>query len=113
MNIDNKKTGNILVVTLQEKRLDSPLCPDFESIMKNWIADGETCILLDLTNVNSVDSAGLGSIVSCLKSLKTSNSEGYLALAGISEQVMSLFKLTRMDRVFPIYPDQAAALQNL
>ena len=113
MNIDTEKKGSIFVVSLNEKRLDSSLNKDFESMMKKWITGNETCILLDLTNVNFIDSAGLGSIVSCLKNLKTNDSEGYLALAGISEQVMSLFKLTRMDRVFSIYSNQAEALQKL
>ena len=101
------------MVCLKEKRLDSSISQDFESTMKKWIADNETRILLDFENVNFVDSAGMGSIVSCLKNLKTNDSEGYLVLAGINEHVMSLFKLTRMDRVFPIYHNKAQALQNL
>ncbi len=113
MNIETQKSGDTLVVCLKEKRLDSSISQDFESTIKKWIADNETRILLDFENVNFVDSAGMGSIVSCLKNLKTNGSEGYLVLAGINEHVRSLFELTRMDRVFRIYQNKAQALHKI
>jgi anti-anti-sigma regulatory factor len=36
---------------------------------------------------------------------------GDLKLCGMSEQVRGAFEVVRLDRIFDIYPDRAAALQ--
>jgi anti-sigma B factor antagonist len=45
--------------------------------------------------------------------LKTVGRNGDLVLCGIKETVMSLFRLTRMDRVFRIFTDQGEATAAL
>jgi anti-sigma B factor antagonist len=60
--------------------------------------------------VDFIDSSGLGAIVSALKTI---GRNGDLVLCGIKETVMSLFRLTRMDRVFRIFTDQGEATAAL
>lgn len=108
MNIDNKKIGEILVVKPLEKRIDASLATDFKGKMIDWINAGNKRILLDLAEVEFVDSSGLGAIVS---SLKTIGSEGDLVICGAREAVMNLFRLTRMNRVFQIFSSEEEALR--
>ncbi|MCB2182382.1 MAG: STAS domain-containing protein [Desulfobulbaceae bacterium] len=105
--IENK--DDIFIVTLNEERLDAALAPEFEGKMQEWIQSGKTAILLDLTPVDFIDSTGLGTLVSSLKAIDGS---GQLVLCGISLKIMSLFKLTRMDRVFTIFPNRDEALAS-
>ena len=67
-------------------------------------------IVLDLSAVTFVDSSGLGAIVSSLKMLR---GQGQLALCGMPNTVMSTFKLTRMDKVFRIFPSHVEAIAAL
>jgi anti-sigma B factor antagonist len=60
--------------------------------------------------VRFIDSSGLGAIVSMLKLI---GREGDLVLCGVTDPVMSLFKLTRMDRVFQMFPSEHDALAAL
>jgi anti-sigma B factor antagonist len=108
MQIEGKKVNNLLVVTPLEKRLDASVAADFKGKIVDWINAGNNRIVLDLSLVDFVDSSGLGAIVSCLKTLGGS---GDLIICGIKDTVMSLFQLTRMNRVFQIFSNQAEALK--
>lgn len=108
MEINSEQRGNLLVVVPQGNRLEAATATQFKSTMVDFINKGANRIILDLSQVNFVDSSGLGSIVSILKTL---GEDGELVLCGINQTVMSLFKLTRLDRIFRIFPtaDEAVA----
>jgi anti-sigma B factor antagonist len=110
MQIKQKTLNEILVVTPLEKRIDVSSATDFKGKMIDWILQGHKRILLDLSQVDFIDSSGLGAIVSCLKTIGTN---GDLVICGIRDTVMSLFQLTRMNRVFQIYLSQDEAVRAL
>jgi anti-anti-sigma factor len=58
-------------------------------------------ILVDLQDVTFMDSAGLGALVSILKTVRFSGSE--FCLCSLSEQVKIIFDLTKMEKVFKIF----------
>ena len=64
------------------------------------IESGHPLIALDLSEVDFIDSSGLGAIVSVLKQL---DGRGDLVIVGAKPAVMNLFRLTRMDKVFRMY----------
>lgn len=99
MLIQNRKTGDMLVVELQTPRLDSAVAEEFRQEMTRLIAEGEERITLDLGNVEFIDSAGLGAIVSVLKMIGRT---GTFELTGVHGAVHKVFTLTRMNRVFTI-----------
>jgi anti-sigma B factor antagonist len=110
MNIEANKIGNLLIVKLIEDRLDADLARDFKNKVNQWVSQGEKFILLNLSEVKFIDSSGLGAILSILKNL---GNRGNLALCRIGENVMSLFRLTRMNRVFQIFADETEAIVSL
>ena len=110
MQIEDKIINDILVVTPLDKRLDAYSAVDFKGKMVDWINRGHRRIVLDLSLVDFVDSSGLGTIVSCLKTL---GEGGDLVISGIKDAVLSLFQLTRMNRVFQIFPTPYAAIKGL
>ena len=62
------------------------------------IKDGEKDFLLNFENCKFIDSTGLGVLVAIYK--RTSEKGGSLKLKSVNEQVMKLFRLTRLDKVF-------------
>jgi len=93
-----------------EKRIDAATATEFKEKMSNWIGAGNKRIVLNLTEVDFIDSSGLGAIVSSLKKIGT---EGDLVICAVKETVMSLFRLTRMNRVFDIFPSEDEAVRSL
>lgn len=68
-------------------------------------------LIIDMTNVNYISSRGLGILVDIHKKCQKS---GKLILCGLSDDVMSVFKLTVLNNFFIIVntQDEAIALMN-
>jgi anti-sigma B factor antagonist len=110
MEIEERKVGDVLVVLPREKRIDASFSTGFKGKMVDWINQGNKRIVLDLSQVDFIDSSGLGAIVS---SLKTLGNDGDLVICGVRETVMGLFRITRMNRVFQIFADESEAIKAL
>ncbi len=68
------------------------------------VDSGCTIVLIDLEDVNFMDSSGLSSLVAAQRIARTS--QGKLYLCSINEQVKMVFELTRMDRVFETFANR-------
>lgn len=65
---------------------------------------GADILLIDMKEVNFIDSSGLGSLVSAMQMVRNANAK--LFVCSISDQVKMLFELTKMDRIFQTFSDQ-------
>src|SRR5574337_247285 len=110
MQLDQRSVDDTLIVTPLEERLDARVATDFKERMAELIASGNTKIALDLSRVEFIDSSGLGAIVS---SLKRMGGRGDLVVYGLQETTMTMFRLTRMDRVFQVFSTEQQAVSAL
>jgi anti-sigma B factor antagonist len=110
MQLQQEKMGDVLVVRPLEKRIDAATATEFKERMIDWIGSGNRRIVLNLSEVEFIDSSGLGAIVSSLKKI---GNDGDLVICVVKETVMSLFRLTRMNRVFDIFPAEEEAIRAL
>jgi len=92
-------------------RLDAVSAQRAKDALQQAINEGRHQLVVDMARVSFVDSAGLAALVSALKLSRRSG--GNVLLAGIQPQVRTVFSLTMLDRVFGIYPDRQAALDDL
>ena len=74
--------------------------------MTELIEEGSQRIILDISDVEFMDSSSLGAMVSILKMV---GGVGDLVVAGAHGIVADLFKLTRMDKVFRMTSDIKSA----
>lgn len=100
INLDINEVEGLTVVKLLIDRLDAAAAPDFKSQIDELIANGSNQLVLDLEKLEFMDSSGLGSIVACYKKMQGS---GEMMFCGANDSVKSIFKLTRMDRIFQIF----------
>jgi len=75
------------------------------------LLDQYQIILLDMHRLRYIDSAGLASLLFCLRAMTKRHAT--LRLFGMSQTVQALFELVRMNRVFEAYPTELAALENI
>ena len=68
-------------------------------------------VVLDLENINYLDSTGLGELVGYLGRFQDSGKR--LRLVKPNQTVVKLLQLTRLDEVFKIYPDEESALEGM
>lgn len=110
MMLEQRQNGTLTVIKPLERRLDADSSRDFKEQMAEIIRQGQNQILLNLAEVQFIDSSGLGTLLSLVRQL---GEQGNLMLCGVAESVMSLLRLTRLNRVFQIYADEAAAVAAL
>jgi len=110
MKFDERQEPEALVVKPLENRLDSYVAEAFKIHMKGLVANGHLHIVLDLSDIGFVDSSGLGAIISTMIALRP---QGQLMVCNAKDNVLSLFRLTRMDRVIPMKNDVNEALQAM
>ncbi len=68
-------------------------------------------ILISLEDVRYMNSSGLGVLITLLTKVK--NKGGELALMSVSDQILKLLQITKLDAVFKIYKDQEEAFKIL
>lgn len=110
MEMEHRTEGNVLVVTLLEKRLDARSASAFKDKMVEFVHRGHHRLALDIHEIEFIDSSGLGAIVSVLKQL---GGQGDLVICGARDTVTSMFKLTRLDKVFQMFPGAGDAVAAL
>jgi anti-sigma B factor antagonist len=71
---------------------------------------GARKFLIDFSNTGYIDSSGLGVLVSLSKKIREQGGE--LRLAGLNEDLRTLFELTKLDTLFHIADDRADALSS-
>lgn len=112
MELAERREGKVLVAKPVDQRVDARLAGEFKQRLIALIDAGHPLIALDLSEVEFIDSSGLGAIVSALKQL---NGRGDLVIAGARPAIANLFRLTRMDKVVRMFrgaDDAIAALSN-
>ena len=105
-----QRQQGVAVVEPAMKRLDASVAPAFRQEVVKLVEGGDTKLVLDLAGVQFLDSSGLGAMVSILKAL---GNRGTLVVCNVQGAVLSLFQLTRMDKVFAILPSRADAVARL
>ena len=88
-------------------RLNMVAAPAFKSLVEETVDSGQTRIVVDLGQVTFIDSSGLGALIAALKA--TRQAGGDLRIADVPEQVLTVLRLTNLDRVLRAHPTVADA----
>jgi anti-sigma B factor antagonist len=79
-------------------------------VIRSLLAKGRKKILLNLADVDYIDSAGLGALVSAFTSVR--NESGELKLVYLTKKVHDLLQMTRLYTVFDVLDDEGAAIKS-
>lgn len=110
MVLQTEEKEQAVVLYVQEERLDAHNSGEFKSRILGLFEEGKTNLVVDMAAVRFIDSSGLGALVSGFKN--ASARTGNLKLANLQSQVRSMFELTRLHRVFEIFPTTEEALAS-
>jgi len=109
MEIKYRDEGSTLVIDVTGD-LDARSAGDLKLALNEKIDTGKVWLLVNLSEVPYMDSAGLGVLVSGLKN--TNRQNGDLRLWGLQPDVRNIFELTRLNKVFQIFEDEQSALSS-
>lgn len=101
---------DITVITPDGERLTAANATHFKEQVIAHVDGGHSRLVVDMSGVSFVDSAGLGALVGVLKRI---GNRGDIVVCGLADGVRQMFELTRMNRIFTEYSDRAAAVTAL
>jgi anti-sigma B factor antagonist len=96
------RRANGVAVARFTGRLDFTSAPEARDQFTTAIAAGQRKLIVDLSKVGFVDSAGLGSLIGGMRAARLAG--GDLRIANPSEQVKMLLSLTSLDQVLKVHP---------
>ncbi|MBJ7450173.1 MAG: STAS domain-containing protein [Parachlamydiales bacterium] len=109
MSYEEKMINGTLIITVTEKRFDAVSSGPITSNLQKKVQEGQSNIVLNLKNVQFMDSTGLGCLVSLFKVI---GKNGSLTLCHMTDAVKDLFSQTHLNTIFKIYTTEEEALQN-
>ena len=83
------------------------LLQSVEHSLQSLIGSGVRKLVIDVTGLTSIDSSGIGMLVSC--GGKMDQHGGQVRLAGAHGPVVKVFEMVHMDRILPLDADLATA----
>jgi anti-sigma B factor antagonist len=91
-----------------EGDIDLHVSPVVRESLNSMIKKKPECIVVDLSRVTYIDSAGLAALILAMQEVEAYG--GKFFLSGLQETLRSIFDTSRLDRAFRIFPDVDAAL---
>ncbi len=108
IKVDRRDGG--LTVLSPSGRLNMTSAIDLRETIGAVVSAGDVYIVVDLSDIEFIDSSGLGGLISGLKTAREAG--GDLRIAAPSEQVQLVLQLTNLGRVLVHYDDTEAALAS-
>ena len=107
MQIETESYKRVDLVTVTG-RIDSSNASELEQAFSDLASDGRYRLVVDLSGIDYMSSAGLRALVAALRENKKHS--GDLVISRPSERMDEVLKLAGLDSVFSIYEDSTAAV---
>jgi anti-sigma B factor antagonist len=108
-HVELEKHGDVTAVLVLEGEIDIYSAPRFKEVLLDAIDQGMHHIIVDLGKVTFIDSTALGVLVSGAKRVRPS--EGTLDIVCADENIVRIFEITGLNRIFGIYPTRSEAVR--
>jgi len=107
---NRRQSGPITIVDLRGRIDLGEASLTFRQAILDLVESGRTKIILNLCEVYSVDSAGVGELVGAYMPVKSKGGE--LKLLNPTKKVLGILQITQLERVFEVYADEQMAIRS-
>jgi anti-sigma B factor antagonist len=108
LGIKTDHDARVCAVTV-DGEIDVHTAPQLKEALVAAVESGCPNIIVDLEKVGFIDSSGLGVLVSALR--RARERDGVVRIVCTRDNVLKIFRITGLDKVFPIFADPAEALR--
>jgi anti-sigma B factor antagonist len=105
-----REVGPVTIVDLSGKISLGEGSALLRKTIRDLIENGQTKILLNLGDINYIDSSGIGELVSGFTAVRNRNGE--LKLLNLTKKVHDLLQITKLFTVFDVYTDEGTAVRS-
>lgn len=108
--VDQRRLNDVVVLQFSRPVQLTRQSREMVELLRGVLEQKDTKVLIDLSRVSRIDSAGLGMLMNCYS--HAVRNHGMLKLLNPSAEVQRLLRLTRIDAVLETYYDEHQALQS-
>ncbi|MCZ2153663.1 MAG: STAS domain-containing protein [Bryobacterales bacterium] len=110
MHFERRTSDGITIVSLKGKLIVGEATAALKELIKNLTAEGVRKLILDLAEVDYIDSSGLGTLVYCFSTFRKNG--GTLKLLRLTRRNIELMLLTKLETVFEVFDQEQAAVDS-
>ena len=110
LKLTNREVDGVSVVALEGRIVLGEESNALREKVKSLLAGGGKKIVLNMSNVTYIDSAGLGTLVASHHSAKTQGAS--LRLSNLGAKFQEVLQVTKLLTVFEVYDSEAAAIRS-
>ena len=110
LTIHSREVDGVTVLDLSGRITLGEGSVQIRDAIRDLISKGQKSILLNLGEVNYIDSSGLGELVSAFTTSKNQGAD--LKLLHLTKKVHDLLQLTKLYTVFDVKDDEASAIAS-
>ncbi|WP_017259063.1 STAS domain-containing protein [Pedobacter arcticus] len=111
MDYSKSIINNVVLININLSEASLNQSEDFKKFLYDTTEVTPPKLVLDMSEIQYMDSSFIGALVAGLKNVLSKGGE--MALVNVNTDVMALFELTRLDKVFKIYDTKEEAIEEL
>ena len=110
MQISEKKENDVTVLNLDGSLMGGPEAVSLNEKINRLLDDKALKVVLNLENVERVNSSGLGILIKALTTFKRNGGE--LKLAQVNPKIENLLVMTKLNTIFESYETEESAVNS-
>jgi anti-sigma B factor antagonist len=111
LSFDEREIAQGITLLSLKGRLDALTAPDLRPTIDSIVSGARRRVVCDLHDLETIDSSGVGAIVSLFKRSRMKG--GDVKIARLRGQPKEIFRLLRLDRAFELFEEIEPAIQRL
>jgi anti-sigma B factor antagonist len=110
LEISHREREGIALMDLKGRITAGQEASAFREAIDKFTAQGDAKLILNMQEIDYIDSTGLGAMVMCSTRLK--NSGGVTKLVNVNRRNIELLVMTKIDTMFEVFDDEADAVNS-
>jgi anti-sigma B factor antagonist len=110
LRMTEREVSGVTVVDLDGRIVLGEESNSFRERVKGLLANNHKKIVLNMSNVTYIDSAGLGTLVATFHSARSQGAT--LKLCNLGSKFKEVLQVTKLMTVFDVYDNETAAVQS-
>lgn len=110
LTVTTQEKRGVVILTLNGRFVSGEECETVRTKIKEYLANKQTRIVLDLADVSRVDSTGIGASVEAV--ILTARAGGQLKLSRVPRLIRNILSTHRLLQAFEVYENEEAALAS-
>ena len=110
LKIDNREVAHVSILDIDGRIVLGDEIHPLRDAVRDLIKQGKKKIILNLANVDYIDSSGVGELVGSFTTVR--NAGGELKLMNLTQKVHDVLYVTKLYTVFDIKDDEFTAVKS-